>query len=126
MPQYVLVLDARGMDHIPAEEMPEVGRAAHAVSQEAMDAGVWVCGSGLLPQRASVVADDGTVREGPQVIYGGLTVIEVPSREEAHLWAAKWATACRCDQEVWELGVDPEIDAMRRAAAGRRSPSDDA
>lgn len=35
---------------------------------------------------------------GDQV--GGLTVIEVPSREEAHKWAAKWAAACRCDQEI--------------------------
>ena len=55
---------------------------------------------------------DGTVTDGPQVTVGGLTVIEVPSREEAHKWAAKWATACRCDQEIWELGFDPKIDAM--------------
>ena len=45
---------------------------------------------------------------------GGLTVIEVPSREEAHKWPAKWATACRCDQEIWELGFDPKHDAMLR------------
>ena len=87
--------------------MPDVDRAAHAVSQEAIDAGVWVCGSGLEAQRASVVAADGTVTEGPQVSVGGLTVIDVPSREEAHQWAAKWAAACRCDQEIWELGFDP-------------------
>lgn len=117
MPQYVLVLAADAMDHIPAEDMPEVARAAHAVSQEAIDAGVWVCGSGLMSQRADVVAADGTVSLGPQVTVGGLTVIEVPSRDEAHEWAAKWATACRCDQQVWELGFDPEIEAMRRAAA---------
>ena len=47
MPQYVLVLDAHAMDHIPDEDMPDVDKAAHAVSQEAIDAGVWVCGSGL-------------------------------------------------------------------------------
>jgi hypothetical protein len=121
MPQYVLVLDAHAMDHVPEEDMPDVGRAAHAVCQEAVDAGVWVCGSGLEEQRASVVSVEGTVTDGPTVAVGGLTVIEVPSREEAHRWAAKWATACRCDQEVWELGSDPEIDAMLRAAA-RRGP----
>lgn len=98
MPQYVLVLDAHAMDHVPDEDMPDVDRAAHAVSQEA-------------------IAADGTVTDGPQVTVGGLTVIEVPSREEAHKWAAKWATAGRCDQEIWELGFDPKIDAMRREAA---------
>ena len=77
MPQYVLVLDAHAMDHVPDEDMPDVDRAAHAVSQEAIDAGVWVCGSGLEDQRASIVAADGTVTDGPQVTVGGLTVIEV-------------------------------------------------
>jgi hypothetical protein len=51
------------------------------------------------------------------VSVGGLTVIDVPSREEAHQWAAKWAAACRCDQEIWELGFDPKIDAMLGEAA---------
>lgn len=119
MPQYVLILDAHAMDDFPEEDMPEIDKAAHAVSQEAIDAGVWVCGSGLEDQRASVVAADGTVTEGPQVSVGGLTVIDVPSREEALQWAAKWAAACRCDQEIWELGFDPKIDAMLREAANR-------
>jgi hypothetical protein len=121
MPQYVLTLDAHAMDDFRAEDMPDIARAAHAVSQEAIDAGVWVCGSGLEDQRASVVSADGTVAVGPQVPVGGLTVIEVPSREEALQWAAKWASACRCDQQIWELGFDPEIDAMRREAAQQRT-----
>jgi hypothetical protein len=74
--------------------------------------------SGLEDQRASILAADGTVTDGPPVTVGGLTVIEVPSREEAHKWAAKWAAACRCDQEIWELGFDPEID-RRDAPSGR-------
>ena len=118
MPQYVLVLGAGAMDHIPAEEMPDVDRAAHTVTKEAMDAGVWVCGSGLPGQQSSIVAADGTVTEGSQVPFGGLTVIEVPSREEAHEWAAKWAAACRCDQQVWELGDDPQLGEMLRDASG--------
>jgi hypothetical protein len=126
MPQYVLVLDAHAMDHIPAEDMPDVDTAAHAVSQEAFDAGVWVCGSGLAEQRASIVGVDGTVTDGPPVRFGGLTVIDVPSREEAHRWAARWAAACRCDQEVWELGIDPKIDAMVRRADNRTSRAGDA
>ncbi|HEX2307550.1 MAG TPA: YciI family protein [Jatrophihabitantaceae bacterium] len=126
MPQSVLVLDAHAMDHIPDEDRPDVDKATHAVSQEAIDAGVWVCGSGLEDQRASIVAADGTVTDGPPVTVGGLTVIEVPSREEAHKWAAKWAAACRCDQEIWELGFDPKIDAMLRQADNRKSRPDDA
>lgn len=71
-----------------------------------------------------MVTADGTVTDGLQVTVGGLTVIEVPSRKEVHKWAAKWATACRCDQEVWELGSDPKIDAMLREAAIRKSHPD--
>lgn len=40
MPQYVLILDAHAMDDLPQEDMPEIDKAAHAVSQEAIDAGV--------------------------------------------------------------------------------------
>jgi hypothetical protein len=40
----------------------------------------------------------------------------VPSREEALHWAAKIAVACRCAQEVREIGADPELDAMLRQA----------
>ncbi len=72
------------------------------------------------------MAADRTVTDGPQVTVGGLTVIEVSSRDEAHQWAAKWATACRCDQEVRELGFDPKINAMLREAAHRRSGPDNA
>ena len=51
----------------------------------------------------------------PEAI-GGLTVVEVPSREEALQWAAKIAAACRCAQEVREFGPDPELDEMLRQA----------
>ena len=117
MPQFVIVMDAHAMDDFRPEEIPAIGRAAHAVCQEAIDAGVWVCGSGLETQRASVVSAGGAVTKGPPVAVGGLIVLELPSWHEAHKWAAKWATACRCNQEVWQLGPDPEIDAMLRQAA---------
>ena len=39
---------------------------------------------------------------------GGLTVLELPSREEAIAWAARIAEACRCDQELREFGCDPQ------------------
>lgn len=123
MPQYVLVFGAHAMAHIPESDLADVDRAAHEVCQQAIDAGVWVCGGGVHAGRAGVVAADGTVRDGPDVPVGGLTVVEVSSREEAHAWAAKWAAACRCDQEVWELGDDPQIDEMLgRLRAGDPPP----
>jgi hypothetical protein len=110
MTRYLISFDAHAMDHIPEEDMPAVAEAAHAVVYEAMDAGVWVFGGGLEHQKASIVATDGTVADGPypQAI-GGLFVIDVPSREEALKWAAKTAVACRCAQEVREFMPDPTV-----------------
>ena len=45
MTRYLISFPSGAMDHIPAEEFPAVGEAAHAVVQEAMDAGVF--GGGL-------------------------------------------------------------------------------
>jgi hypothetical protein len=98
-----------------------VYQSARAAVQEAINAGVYVSAGGLENQPASIVATDGAVTDGPypQAI-GGLTLVEVPSREEALRWAAKIAAACRCAQEVREIGADPELDAMLRQADSRR------
>ncbi|MEU4483043.1 YciI family protein [Micromonospora sp. NPDC023966] len=124
MTRYLISFDAGAMDHIPDQEIPDVGKAAHAVVQEAVNAGVWVFGTGLESQRASVVATDGMVTDGPypetKEVIGGFVVVDVASREEALAWAAKFAVACRCAQEVRELMPDPEIDAMLRQADRRR------
>ena len=123
MTRYLISFDAGAMDHIPDEEMPAVAKAAHAVVQEAVNAGVWVFGAGLESQRASVVATDGMVTDGPypetKEVIGGFTLVDVPSREEALKWAAKIAVACRCAQEVRELLPDPEQDAMLHHADSR-------
>jgi hypothetical protein len=120
MTQYLILLGAHAMDHIPEEEMPAVAKAAHAVCQEAINAGVYFLAGGLENQPASIVATDGTVTDGPYPdAIGGITVVEVPSREEALKWAAKTA-ACRCAVEVREIGADPELDAMLRQADSRR------
>ena len=123
MTRYLISFDDGAMDHIPAEEMPAVGKAAHAVMQEAVDAGVWVFSGGLERQRASIAAPDGMVTDGPypetKEVIGGFAVLDVPSREEALVWAAKIAAACRCAQEVREIMPDPDQDAMLRQAARR-------
>ncbi|GAA2645053.1 YciI family protein [Paractinoplanes durhamensis] len=123
MPRFLISFDDGAMDHIPAEDFPDVGKAAHAVIQEAVTAGVWVFGAGLLSQQASIVATDGTVTDGPypetKEVVGGFVVIDVPTREEALPWAAKIAAGCRCPQEVRELLPDPETDEMLRQATQR-------
>jgi hypothetical protein len=65
MTWYLISFGAHAMDHIPDEDMPAVAEAAHAVVQEAMNDGVLVCAGGLEDERASVVAAEGTVTDGP-------------------------------------------------------------
>ena len=38
MPRYLISFNDGAMDHIPAEEIPQVGKDAHAVIQEAVNA----------------------------------------------------------------------------------------
>jgi hypothetical protein len=121
MTQYLISFGADAMDHVPAEDGPAVARAARAVVREAISAGVYVSAGGLGNQPASIVATDGAVTDGPYPeAIGGFTLVEVPSREEALRWAAKIAVACRCAQEVREIGADPELAAMLRQAGSRR------
>ena len=109
MTQYLISFDDGAMT-FPEEDLPDVAKAAHEVVQEAKAAGVWVFGGGLERQRASIVATDGMVTDGGYpVAIGGVTVVDVPSREEALKWAAKTAVACRCAQEVREFMPDPAV-----------------
>jgi hypothetical protein len=106
MTQYLISFDD-GTMIIPEEELPAVTEATHQVVQEAKDAGVWVFGGGVLSQRASIVATDGTVSDGPypetKAVLGGFSIVDVPSREDALAWAARLAVACRCAQEVRKI-----------------------
>ena len=124
MTEYLISFNDGAMDHIPDGDWADVGKASHAVVREAVNAGVWVYGGGLERQRASIVATDGLVTDGPypetKEVVGGFSVIDVATREEALAWAAKIAAACRCAQEVRELMPDPETDEMLRRADRRR------
>ena len=112
MTRYLIAFDD-GTMIIPEAELPGVADAAHKVVREAQDAGVWVFGGGILTQRASIVATDGTVTDGPypetKAVLGGFSIVDVPSREDALAWAARIAAACRCAQEVREIGTDEDI-----------------
>lgn len=115
MARYLISFPSGAMDQIPAEEMPKVAEAAHAVCQEAIDAGVFVLAGGLAGQPASMVTPDGTVTDGPNPdAISGITTVDVPSLQHALDWAAKVAAACRCTQEVREIAFDPELDAALR------------
>ena len=110
--RYLISFDDGSMDHIPDEDWPSVGEAAHKVLREAKAAGIWIFGCGIERQQSTIVATDGTITAGPvpekKAVIGGFAIIDVSSREEAHVWAAKFAAACRCAQEVREIMFDPE------------------
>ena len=122
MTRYLISFNDGAMDHITDEELPDVGKAAHAVVQEAINAGAWVFGTGLQRQQASIVGTDGLGTDGPypetKEVIGGFVVVDVATREEALGGAAKFAVACRCAQEVREVMPDPETEAMLRRAGG--------
>jgi hypothetical protein len=112
MPRYLISFDDGAMT-VSEEDLPAVGEAAHAVVRAAQEAGVWIFGGGVERQRASIVATDGTVIDGPypesKAVIGGFVIVDVPSREEALGWAARFAAACRCPQEVREIMFDPLV-----------------
>ena len=111
MKRYLISFDD-GTMNIPPDDLPAVAAAAHQVASEAKRAGVWIFGAGIQSQRARIVGTDGTIADGPspeaKVFLGGFSIIEVASENEAMKWAAKFAVACRCAQEVRELMFDPE------------------
>ena len=112
MTRYLISFDDGAMN-FPEEELSAVGEAAHGVVRAAQEAGVWVFGGGLESQRASIVATDGMVADGPypetKAVIGGFVIVDVPSHAEALEWAAKFAVACRCAQEVREIMFDPLV-----------------
>jgi hypothetical protein len=112
MGRYLISFDDGAMN-ISDEDLPDVSKAAHEVVRQAQAAGVWIFGGGLESQRASIVATDGTVTDGPfpetKEVLGGFAVVDVPSRAEALDWAAKFAAACRCPQEVRVILPDPDV-----------------
>ena len=112
MTKYLISFPGSAMNLSP-EEFEAAGRDAHAVLQEAKDAGVYVFGGGIAedvpPFRVQV---DGSVTDDTypeaRILTGGFMILELDSRAEAAKWAEKTAVACRCAQEVREFMYDPE------------------
>src|SRR5262249_49312601 len=80
MTRYLISCDV-GWTKFAEEELPDVTKAAIAVVKEAQAAGVWVYGAGLESQRASIVATDGMVTDGPfpetKEVIGGFSIVDV-------------------------------------------------
>lgn len=110
MAKYLISFPSTAMV-VPDNELEAVGRAAHAVIDEAKAAGVYVFGGGIDDSVPAVqVSADGTILNGSPwtpPLDGGFTVLELSSREEAVAWAARLARACRCNQELRVFGFDP-------------------
>ncbi|MGD8379709.1 MAG: transcription initiation protein [Gammaproteobacteria bacterium] len=111
MAKYLISFPSAAMT-VPEGELEAVDRDAHAVIDEAKAAGVYVFGGGIdegVP--AVLVSADGSVAEGgyswAPPLNGGFTVLELPSYEDAVTWAARFAKACRCQQELRVFGFDP-------------------
>jgi hypothetical protein len=115
MPLYLISFQ-KGDWTVPEGGLAEVGRASHAVIQQAKDAGVYVFSGGLKYDDGSVehaeVSVDGVVTDGPypesKELIGGVTIVNVADRETALQWAARIAAACRCPQHVRTFIPDRE------------------
>ena len=111
MAKYLISFPSAAMV-VPDGEWDVVVRDSHAVIEEAKAAGVYVFGGGIDETVPPVrVSADGAVAEGGYpwgpALNGGFTVLELPSRAEAIAWAARLATAFRCDQELRVFHFDP-------------------
>lgn len=111
MAKYLISFPSAAMV-VPAAELGDVGRAASAVIDAAKAAGVYVFAGGIDESVPPVrVAANGQVAQGgfpwAPTLDGGFAVLELPSRDAAVAWAARLATACRCDQELRVFGFDP-------------------
>ncbi len=111
MTKYLISFREGAMVDLSHPDLPAIAKAAGDATQEAMDAGVWVFGGGLLPQVASTVTPDGVVTDGPfpetKEFIGGFAVIDV---ELAGRGPRVGGQACR------GLPLQPGSTGVRRAA----------
>ena len=110
MTKYLITFPSEAMV-LTAEEFQQAGIDSRAVIEEAKEPGVYVFGGGIDENVDPVlVSADGSVSAEiypGTPLNGGFTVLEVPTRDDAVLWAQKIAVACRCGQELREFMYDP-------------------
>jgi hypothetical protein len=110
---YLISFPSAAMD-LDESEFAAAGHDAHAVIAEMKAAGVYRFGGGIDESVAAVqVAADGTVTSQtyPQSreLNGGMTIIDVDTRDEALEWARKTTVGCHTVQELRQFMDDPAI-----------------
>lgn len=81
MTKYLYTFPAAAVAGLTPDELRQAGIDSHAEIEAAKAAGVCVFGGGL--------------------------VLELPDREAAAEWGARFAAACRCEQELHAFMFDP-------------------
>jgi hypothetical protein len=110
---YLISFPSAAMD-LNESELAAADRDAHAVIAEMKLAGVYRFGGGIDEGVAAVqVAADGTVIQQSYAqsreLNGGMTIIDVDTREEALEWARKTTIGCHTVQELRQFMDDPAI-----------------
>jgi hypothetical protein len=110
---YLISFPSAAMD-LDESEFAAAGRDSRAVIAEMKAAGVYRFGGGIDEEVPAVqVAADGAVsaQSYPQSreLNGGMTIIEVDTREEALEWARRTTVGCHTVQELRQFMYDPEV-----------------
>ena len=109
MTQYAIYFMQQGVGDHPEEWYQTRVKPSTDVVRDMAAAGVLVFAGGLVEDMSEAFSADGTsgtmvVSDGPYTevteYLGGITIIEVPTIEEAREWAAKVADGCGWPQEV--------------------------
>jgi hypothetical protein len=109
MTEYLIFFNQQWVGDHSEEWFSSRGPLARAVVDEMKEAGVYVFAGGLEEEPERAFSADATsgellVTDGPYVetkeFLGGLTVVEVPTEDDAKMWAGKVAEACGWPQEV--------------------------
>lgn len=105
MPKYIIYFNQQWVGDHSAEWFESRGPLARAVVDEMKEAEVLVFAGGLVEEIEEAFGADvvGNV-SGPITtdgeFVGGLTIIDVPSDEDAKRWGAKVAVSCGWPQEI--------------------------
>ncbi len=109
MTRYAIYFHQQWVGDHPAEWFETRVEPSKAVVREMEEAGVLVFAGGLEENLADAFSADATsgtlsITDGPYTetaeYLGGITVIDVPDRESAEMWAGKVAQGCGWPQEV--------------------------
>jgi hypothetical protein len=109
MTEYLIYFNQQWVGDHSEEWFRGRGPLARAVVDEIKAAGVFVYAGGLVEEVEEAFSADATsgtltFTDGPYVetkeYLGGLTIVDVPTEDEARRWAGKIAEACGWPQEV--------------------------